>query len=389
MNQNSPDITHYKDQLKRGVKSLRFSPELERLYRQYYRSRYRIRQLIAIALGATILILFTPFDTATMPPALKQTYLWVRWGFAIPSLLLVCACHFIKPLKPYITLTSILAVLNVSLGTLYIYVQASNMQYDFSYEGIILILMITYFMAGLRFQIATGCALATFVSFVLATLFLIPPSGKATLNMFYVATTFLCGAVGAYTIEYQIRKNFLQQAIMGDMATKDGLTGLYNRGAIMERLDNLIEYARREQKYLTVYLADVDCFKQYNDYYGHIQGDCCLKQVANSLKNCCLRDLDFAGRFGGEEFLLVWFDTNPQETEALVNRVQESVLNMNIPHQQSQVADTVTVSGGFITLIPNEHTTMESLLHHADMALYSSKKKGRNRVTACATPQYA
>lgn len=389
MDSSEPSIGHYKSQLKRGFRALRFSPELETVYRRFHRSRLRSRQLLTICLAVVILFAFMPFDLVNLPEPLRNEYLLLRMGIAVPSIILVCLCHFIQSLKRMVTLASMMAVLNVSIGTISLYVEANHIGVEFSYEGILIVMMITFFMAGLRFHLSAACAAITLACFTYATLFLIPESHRATLNLFYVAATIVCGSVGAYSIEYQMRKNFLQHAVVEDLANKDGLTGLFNRSAIMEKLAFLIQYARRENKYMTLYLADVDCFKQYNDAYGHIQGDKCLKQISDALLNCCCRSLDFAGRYGGEEFLLVWFDTKPTEIQSLVNRVHASINQMQIPHMDSSVAPYVTLSGGFLTLIPDDHTTIEALLHHADMALYTSKRKGRNRVTACATPEFA
>ncbi|MDX1695420.1 MAG: GGDEF domain-containing protein [Ketobacteraceae bacterium] len=387
-NQDIP-IKHYQEQLARGFRLLRFKPELERPYRAEHALKHRSKQLATIAVAMVILILLFPVDLESLPPSVTPMYFLFRLGLAVPFLVFVTACHFMEDLKRHVTAASIGAVMVISLGTILLYVTSSYENYRFPYEGLILIMMVTFFMAGLRFWVALGTTVITLAAFQFASHFLMAPGYHQPTHAFYLLATVLCGATGAYSVEYQKRKSFLQNGIVQDLAIKDGLTQLYNRSAIMEKLEDLLLYAKRERKYLTLYLADIDCFKEYNDNYGHLAGDKCLIQVADTLHSCCQRNLDFAGRYGGEEFLLVWFDTNPLESHALINRVHEKINNLNITHDYSSAAPHITVSGGFINLIPDEHTDVETLLHHADMALYNAKRRGRNQVSQVATPEYA
>jgi len=127
-------------------------------------------------------------------------------------------------------------------------------------------------------------------------------------------------------------------------------------------------------------LLDVDHFKNFNDFYGHIQGDHCLTEVASALSACCKRPLDFAGRYGGEEFVVMWFDADPVEAEALAHRVRDAIVQLEIRHDASGTHSHVTVSGGMITGIPNGQHLTEKLLHQADQCLYRAKQSGRNRI---------
>lgn len=382
-------IRHYQEQLARGFRLLKFKPELEGPYRHHFVEKHRSKQLATIAVAMVILILLFPVDLESLPPAVTPLYFLFRLGLAVPFLIFVTACHYMEDLRRYVTTASIAAVMIISFGTIILYVTSSYEGYRFPYEGLILVMMVTFFMAGLGFWTALATAVITLAGFQFASLLLMAPGYYQPTHAFYLLATVLCGATGAYSVEYQKRKSFLQQGIVQDLAVKDGLTSLYNRSAIMEKLEDLLLYAKRERKYLTLYLADIDCFKEYNDNYGHLAGDKCLVQVAETLHSCCCRNLDFAGRYGGEEFLLVWFDTNPLESHGLIERVHEKINNLQIPHEFSSAAGHITVSGGFINLIPDEHTDVESLLHHADMALYNAKRRGRNQVSHVATPDFA
>lgn len=376
-------------QLAKGFRFLKFSPGLEASYQLQHTEKQRSKQLATIAVAVVILVLLFPVDLESLPASITPIYFLFRLGFAIPFLIFVTACHFMEDLRRHVMIASIIGVMIVSVGTIILYVASSYEGYHFPYEGLILVLMVTFFMSGLRFWVALGTAVTTLAIFQGASLFLMAPGYYEPTDTIYLLSTVLCGATGAYSVEYQKRKSFLQQGIVQELAIKDGLTQLYNRTAIMEKLQNLLQYAKRERKYLTLYLADIDCFKEFNDHYGHVAGDKCLTKVANTLMSCCQRNLDFAGRYGGEEFLLVWFDTNPQESHALIERVHAKINELGIPHEYSAAAEHVTVSGGFINLIPDDHTDVESLLHHADMALYNAKRRGRNQVIQVTMPEYA
>ena len=387
MTQSDIPIQQFQAQLASGFRLLKFSPELEARYRQHHIERQRSKQLATIAVAMVILILLFPVDLESLPSSIAPVYFLFRLGLAIPFLVFVTACHFMEDLRRHVTTASIAGVMVISLGTTILYVSSSYENYDFPYEGLILVLMVTFFMSGLRFWTALATAVATLAIFQYASLFMMAPGYYQPTDAFYLLATVLCGATGAYSVEYQKRKSYLQQGIVQDLAIKDGLTRLYNRTAIMEKLEDLLQYAKRERKYLTLYLADIDCFKEYNDHYGHLAGDNCLVRVSETLLSCCQRNLDFAGRYGGEEFLLVWFDTNPLESHALIERVHAKISALDITHEYSEAANHITVSGGFINLIPDEHTDVETLLHHADMALYNAKRRGRNQVSQSAKPE--
>lgn len=389
MTNNEIPIQHYQEQLARGFRLLRFKPELEAPYRASYAEKHRSKQLATIAVAMVILALLFPVDLDTLPESITPMYFLFRLGLAVPFLGFVTACHFMEDLRRHVTTASIAAVMMISLGTILLYVSSSYADYRFPYEGLILVMMVTFFMAGLRFWVALGTAVITLAIFQFASLFLMAPGYYQPTHAFYLLATVLCGATGAYSVEYQKRKSFLQNGIVQDLAIKDGLTQLYNRTAIMEKLADLLLYAKREHKYLTLYLADIDCFKEYNDHYGHVAGDKCLVKIAETLRSCCRRNLDFAGRYGGEEFLMVWFDTNPLESNALIDRVHQRINELQITHEYSSAAPHITVSGGFISLIPDELADVETLLHHADMALYNAKRRGRNQVSRVATPECA
>jgi len=169
------------------------------------------------------------------------------------------------------------------------------------------------------------------------------------------------------------------QRELEDLSFKDGLTGIANR----RRFDAVIEEewaaARRTQRPLSLVFVDIDFFKQYNDRYGHIQGDECLKQVAQALKAGTRRPRDFLGRYGGEEFVLVLPETDATGADQVAELCRDAVASAGLPHELSTVARTVSISLGVGTLIPKDEGLV-AFIEEVDQRLYRAKERGRNTV---------
>lgn len=160
----------------------------------------------------------------------------------------------------------------------------------------------------------------------------------------------------------------------------DGLTSIPNRRQLDEALDNEWRRARRNQTPLSVLMMDIDYFKAYNDHYGHLAGDDCLRQLARGLSDVVRRPADLVARYGGEEFVFLLPDTGAGGAINAANRVQEKVKLLNIPHAYSSVANHVTLSIGVATMVPTDKQTVIDLIKQADECLYDAKQSGRNTV---------
>jgi diguanylate cyclase (GGDEF)-like protein len=136
----------------------------------------------------------------------------------------------------------------------------------------------------------------------------------------------------------------------------------------------------RDEQEIAILLVDIDCFKKYNDRYGHQAGDECLRAVATSLTQCARRPMDFVARYGGEEFAVVLYEASREYVAEVLTRIQRSIAELNIPHEASDVASRLTVSIGAAFIRPTAGRTPEGLIQLADEALYTAKEQGRNRV---------
>lgn len=170
------------------------------------------------------------------------------------------------------------------------------------------------------------------------------------------------------------------QRTLERLSYQDGLTGVANRRMFDGVLAREWEEARHKRQPLSLVLLDIDFFKQYNDHYGHLQGDECLRGVAQALLETSTRARDFVGRFGGEEFVLVLPGTDGVDAMGVAERCRERILALDIAHAYSRVASRVTVSVGVATAVPGDGEEPEAFLREADRRLYRAKQGGRNRV---------
>lgn len=160
----------------------------------------------------------------------------------------------------------------------------------------------------------------------------------------------------------------------------DSLTEVYNRRYFNEFLAREWERAKREKKPLSLIMIDVDCFKLYNDNYGHLLGDQALQLVAKSLSKLVHRPADLVARYGGEEFAVVLPYTNLEGAIHVATNITQEIAQLAIPHDYSYVSKYLTLSMGISCLIPNAEQSLETLIHQADCALYQAKRKGRNQI---------
>ncbi|MCB5191204.1 GGDEF domain-containing protein [Methylobacillus arboreus] len=165
---------------------------------------------------------------------------------------------------------------------------------------------------------------------------------------------------------------------LAEKANKDGLTGIYNRGYFDETAAMEWRRAQRTGKALSIIMLDIDYFKEYNDQYGHLKGDKCLKNIAQTLQANMQRPGDFVARFGGEEFVVLLPNSTPEGCHTVAMKLHAAINKLKIPartHRQ------VTVSIGHATWnAPYENRSISELLVQADLALYTAKSMGRNRI---------
>ncbi|MBD1883976.1 diguanylate cyclase [Microcoleus sp. FACHB-45] len=176
------------------------------------------------------------------------------------------------------------------------------------------------------------------------------------------------------------RKLAIANQKLQQLATTDGLTGIANRRQFDRVLS--LEWRRlaREELPLSLIMFDIDFFKLYNEFYGHVGGDDCLRQVAGAIARATNRAGDLTARYGGEEFALVLPNTSAQGANVVARKICDGIASLKLPHAQSSIGPYVTLSCGIATAIPSAQESPNTLIRSADSALYQAKTEGKNRI---------
>ncbi|NTW28823.1 MAG: sensor domain-containing diguanylate cyclase [Coriobacteriia bacterium] len=164
-----------------------------------------------------------------------------------------------------------------------------------------------------------------------------------------------------------------------ELSITDPLTGLANRRHLTDTLASELLRARRSQSPIGMAMVDIDNFKLYNDRYGHILGDTCLRRVSSVLADSVRQGVDLVARYGGEEFAIVLPGANLETVADVAERAREAVAALAEPNEDTDLG-TVTISVGVTSITPDEDSLAEELVQRADAALYTAKANGRNRV---------
>lgn len=168
--------------------------------------------------------------------------------------------------------------------------------------------------------------------------------------------------------------------LLEQLVSMDGLTEISNRRFYDVMLQTEWRRCNRSGVALSVIMIDIDCFKQFNDNYGHTEGDSALKKVAKHLNNACRRSGDLVARYGGEEFVALLPDTNYEAAKHVANNMKQAIIDLNITHEFSTTANTLTISLGVASTYPGLDNCAIELQSTADKMLYKAKLQGKNTI---------
>ncbi|MFA5626035.1 MAG: diguanylate cyclase [Thiohalomonadaceae bacterium] len=167
-----------------------------------------------------------------------------------------------------------------------------------------------------------------------------------------------------------------------ELSYLDGLTGIANRRRFDEVMDIEWRRAVRDKQPIALIMIDIDLFKNYNDFYGHLAGDECLRKIAQVLQDSITRPGDLVARYGGEEFAAILPNTSLPGAEILAEEIRAAVERQELPHEKSSVSPWVTISAGIADWLPTNSDEYTLLVAKADRAMYKAKQSGRNRIFA-------
>jgi diguanylate cyclase (GGDEF)-like protein/PAS domain S-box-containing protein len=167
-----------------------------------------------------------------------------------------------------------------------------------------------------------------------------------------------------------------------ELSATDGLTLVANRRMFDEVIEREWQRAMRNNEPVSLIMVDIDMFKSYNDLYGHMAGDYCLQNVAQTISNSAQRGGDLVARYGGEEFAIILPNTDESAAKEIAEKIRMAVEALAIPHAGNSTTQRVTISLGICTRIPPQADDFIGLMQSADKALYRAKESGRNSVAS-------
>jgi len=374
-----PDLPHAR-QLKGGIPWLIFTPDLEAEFRRTHLDEKLAWIRLNLCVAIMMAVAFSGMDMVVLGPKLDRIPGLLHILVIVPTLLAVIAASFSpRRYSIYQPVTTAAAAV-YGLAQLAIPLIASVGGVKFLMPSLVLATTYIYLLGGLLFYRALAANAIVLFAYLGAQAALHLDTPEFSYDALALVGANVVGASVVYMQEKTNRLRFLEAGLLREMVARDGLTGIQNRRMFDQHIARVWQQAVRDQQQIAVLLVDIDCFKNYNDRYGHQAGDECLRAVARALTLCARRPLDFAARYGGEEFAVVLYEANREYVAEVLTRIQRSIAELNIPHDASVVASRLTVSVGAGFIKPTASRTPEGLIQLADEALYTAKEQGRNRV---------
>lgn len=374
-----PDLP-YARQLKAGFPWLSFAPDLEPTYRETALEEHLPHIRVNLCLAIIAIVALSAMQAFALGPKLARIPILLHMLVMIPLLLVCLSASFAQRRHRIYAPLSLTTAVVLGLCVVAVQIVSALGGASIMLPCLELTAIFVYFMSGLIFYHALAASVLVMLVYLAAGTVFELPGREFGFDMLSIATANAFCASVAYMHEKTSRLRFLEAALLREMVARDGLTGIQNRRMFDQHIQRTWQQAVRDAQRVAVLLVDIDCFKDYNDRYGHQAGDECLRAVAVSLNQCARRPLDFVARYGGEEFAVILYDASREYVAEVLTRIQRSIAELNIPHEASRVASRLTVSIGAAFVLPGANRTHEGLIQLADEALYGAKEQGRNRV---------
>lgn len=384
-----------------GFRLLRFPNEIEEKFKQFYISNYSFQARLSLFIGLLVFASFGFLDwyfQSQNPTFIKLSYLKILpYYFPLPILLLSFGLlSFIARFRQYQQIVLVIMMIITGIGLILLVSRTPDDVNDYYFMGLLILEMLCFTSARMQFWHAVFCVLFLFIFYNVfySHIYALPHNQLLLLNFFYLSGSVL-SLLACYFIEYAIRKDYIRYQLLElqseklnranvqleNVASIDGLTQIPNRRSFDKALLNEWNRCKRLSLPISLCMIDIDLFKKFNDFYGHVYGDECLKKIAQILKHHARRVGDLAARFGGEEFALILPNTKEEEALLVAKNVMDALHAENIEHKASTHHDKITISIGIVTTYPHQMPddfTMENLIHLADERLYEVKRKGGN-----------
>ncbi|HEU4591629.1 MAG TPA: diguanylate cyclase [Steroidobacteraceae bacterium] len=376
----SPESSDASRLLANGFRFLRFPEPLESEFRSEHRARLRGWNRIAIWIAACTVSGYVVLDHFVLSAEHARVTNMVRFGLHVPAVILMLVLTSKRFYNRWYDLGIGVIAPAFGIGTVIMAAFSPPAEVPLVGGRVLLASFFFYFMVGLRLREALRANLIVYAALVVAFAAGTMPTATATYLMFTLFCANIIGFAGSYALEHANRTAFLEHRQLTEVATHDGLTALLNRAAFEDQIRRVWQQAQRDRQTVAVIMIDIDNFKAYNDRYGHMAGDDCLRRVSMALRDAARRrPLDFVARYGGEELIAVLYGADKAYGESISRSLLAAVRELRIPHAGSQVQPYVTVSVGVVALDAYRVATHDAAVGLADEALYAAKNQGRDR----------
>jgi diguanylate cyclase (GGDEF)-like protein len=363
-----------------GFRYLTFPEPLESEYHNEHRTRLRRWNRLAILVSACTVTGFAILDHFVLSTEHSRSANMVRFGMHVPAVILMLLFTSKRFYDRWYELGISFIAPIFGIGTVLLAAFSQPAEVPLVGARLLLAAFFFYFMVGLSFRAAARANLIVFAALVVAFLAGTMEPKMATYLMGLLFCANLIGCAGSYALEHANRTAFLEHRQLTEVATHDGLTKLLNRAAFEDQIRRVWQQAQRDRQTISVIMIDLDYFKAYNDRYGHVAGDDCLRRVSNALRDAARRrPLDFVARYGGEELVAVLYGADKSYGESISRSLLAAVRELRIPHANSQTQPYVTVSVGVVAVDAYRMATHDAAVGLADEALYAAKHQGRDR----------
>ncbi len=377
---SKPAPSVYEAELERGRVTLRFPAALEREFRKVHLDRVasRVRAWqVALLLIVVISSLYRLGVLAGFGPNLETA---LRLGVLLPACVSMLGAAWSPNFASRYLRTAFFGSMVVSVVSSALVAQVVAEGSASSLAFLTTNAFATFFLAGLLFYDALLVAGLGVLTFIVAGSYHGLPVDQLLYDGTLIALVAGVGTFIAYGVEESNRRFFLERGRLGDLAERDGLTGLRNRRAFDEQLLRVWQQSLRDRSSLAVLLIDIDHFKRYNDTYGHQAGDACLRHIAQIVQQFARRPLDVAARYGGEELAVVLYQVTSEHAAMVAEQLRASVEAARLEHREAPIRGQVTISVGVAWLDATIDCAPEEAVKLADQALYAAKLGGRNMV---------
>ncbi len=370
----------YEDQLRQGFRRLRFTPELERIYRHVVIVEAHWPVLVITLFAIAIWTLFAGLDIVRLDlygrwPLTPDIWLLLALRGGVLIALLACLVPAVRE-NTWLDWKAFAVYLLLCSG-------AAFTAAIYKFNGMpaadaaqIVLAMAAFMPMGMRFYQALAASIGMVIVTVIAGLAWLPP--ELWQNQFSLLGIIIIsvpvGAVGAYLREYAHRRQFLLAGILEHQAQFDALTDLANRRLFHRHATAALEHAERAREQLVLAVIDIDHFKNFNDRFGHVAGDVALRHVADLIRDAARRPMDMAARLGGEEFALLLYGSDLEQAQAILEKLRQQIAETALGPSAN-----LTISLG--ATMPGSTEDLDRLYARADKLLYRSKADGRNRLT--------